>query len=182
MPQFVDHPLPASLVLPRLQAPRPRDKRLDNLQRNGRPKGAQDKITKDLKLGLIEGAVQAGFDGEGTGGLIGYCKWMAMFHPKAYATLLVKLLPYNIHANTESQPHNHLGEHPQCAVWLPPHPGADGVCAARPAFCDRSRADARRARSTNVRRRGTAGHSQPEERDKRIGAKAGGLSCRLTAR
>jgi hypothetical protein len=104
MPQFVDHPLPASLVLPRLQAPRPRDKRLDNLQRNGRPKGAQDKITKDLKLGLIEGAVQAGFDGEGTGGLIGYCKWMAMFHPKAYATLLVKLLPYNIHANTESSP------------------------------------------------------------------------------
>ena len=96
---------PASFELPRLQE-KPRDKRLANLRFGpgiGRRKGSTDKITRDLKEGIIEGAVQAGFDGEGLGGLVGYCKWLAMFHPKAYAHLLVKLLPYNLHATASGQ-------------------------------------------------------------------------------
>jgi hypothetical protein len=97
-----DIELPADFHVPCINN-RPRDKRLANLRPGvGRPKGCQDKITRDLKEGIIEGAVQAGFDGQGEGGLVGYCRWMAMFHPKAYALLLAKLLPYNVAANVSS--------------------------------------------------------------------------------
>ena len=96
MAQFVDRPLPASLELPRLQAPRPRDKRLDNLQHLGRTKGLRNKITRDLKEGIIDAAVIVGSDGCGTGGLTGFLVDLAMNHKKAYASLLVKLLPMQV--------------------------------------------------------------------------------------
>ena len=57
---FVDRPLPEAFVLPRLCEPRPRDKRWDNLRHDGRVKGLQNKITKDLKEGLLEGAILHG--------------------------------------------------------------------------------------------------------------------------
>jgi len=96
---FTDRPLPESLQLPRLCEPKPRDKRWDNLRPTPRVKGTQNRITRDLKEGLIEGAVQCGYDDEGAGGLIGYCRRLAERHPKVYASLLAKLLPYNLNAN-----------------------------------------------------------------------------------
>lgn len=103
MAQFVDRPLPEALELPRLQEPRPRDKRRDNLRNGpgfGRPRGSQGKVTKDLKEGLIEGAVLCGYNGAGEGGLVGYCRWLAERHPKVYGHLLAKLLPYNLNATS----------------------------------------------------------------------------------
>lgn len=92
--------LPATLELPRI-VDRPRPKRLDNLGRSpgGSRKGLQNKITRDLKEGLIEGAVQHGYDGNGAAGLTGYCRHIAERHPKLYCHLLAKLLPYNLNAN-----------------------------------------------------------------------------------
>jgi hypothetical protein len=103
---FVDRPLPATLELPRLTEPKPRDKRLDNLRFGpgiGRPKGTLDKIGRDLKNGIIEAAVVHGANGSGAGGLGGYLLMCATLYPKAYMQLLGKLLPMNLTANTTSQ-------------------------------------------------------------------------------
>jgi hypothetical protein len=62
-------------------------------------RGTQNKITQDLRRGIIEGAVEHGEDGKGKGGLVGYLKFCARKHPKAYLGLLGKLLPYNISAD-----------------------------------------------------------------------------------
>ena len=95
---FVDTPLPASLELVPLREPTPRERRLANLRHDGRLKGVKNKICRDLKEGLLEGAILHGFDGEGEGGLIGFCLHLAKRHPKAYCGLLGKILPYNVNA------------------------------------------------------------------------------------
>ena len=102
---YVDRPLPETLELPRLCEPRPRHRGKENLRYGpgtGRIKGHQNKITRDLKEGLLEGAILHGYDGQGEGGLTGYCHYLAERHPKAYAYLLAKLLPYNLNANVAS--------------------------------------------------------------------------------
>ena len=102
---FVDRPLPATLELPRLCEPRPRYNGKANLRNgpgHGRPKGAQDKICRDLKEGLLEGAILHGYNGLGEGGLVGYCHDLAERHPKTYGYLLGKLLPMNLNANVAS--------------------------------------------------------------------------------
>jgi hypothetical protein len=60
------------------------------------------KITKDLKEGLLEGAIRHGYDGAGLDGLVGYCQHLAERYPKTYGYLLGKLLPYNLNANVAS--------------------------------------------------------------------------------
>lgn len=61
--------------------------------------GTRNKITRDLKDGIIEGAVRHGSDGKGKGGLNGYLQMCAHKHPKQYMQLLGKLLPYQITAD-----------------------------------------------------------------------------------
>jgi hypothetical protein len=100
---FVDRPLPEDLKLPQLREPKPRDKRLDNLRVGiGRIPGTQNKICRDLKEGLLEGAIRHGYDGNGLDGLVGYCHHLAERYPKTYGYLLGKLLPYNFNANVAS--------------------------------------------------------------------------------
>ena len=103
MAQFVDHPLPASLELPRLQEPRPRHRGTENLRNGpgtGRIKGIQNRICRDLKEGLLQSAILHGYDGAGQNGLIGFCLHLAERHPKIHGGLLAKLLPYNLTAPT----------------------------------------------------------------------------------
>ena len=64
-----------------------------------RKKGTQNKITQDLRKGIVEGAAEHGEDGKGKGGLVGYLEFCARKHPKAYLGLLGKLLPYNLAAD-----------------------------------------------------------------------------------
>ena len=95
--------LPDQFELPRLRE-KPHDKRLDNLQHLGRIKGQPNKICRDLKEGLLEGAILHGCDGQGEDGLIGYCHHLAERHPKAYCGLLAKLLPFNMNTNVTGAP------------------------------------------------------------------------------
>ena len=67
----------------------------------GRPKGLQDKICRDLKQGLLQGATLHGYDGQGQDGLIGYCHHIAARHPKIFCHLLEKLLPYCANATLD---------------------------------------------------------------------------------
>ena len=90
---FIDRPLPETLVLPRI-AEKPRDRRLDNLR--PRLKGGANKITRDVKEGILEGAIAFGSDGTGAGGLTGYFTMCAAKYPKAYMHLLGKLVPMNL--------------------------------------------------------------------------------------
>jgi hypothetical protein len=62
----------------------------------GRPKGSQNKTTKLLKDAIIRAAELTGSDQEGTGGLVGYCQYLAKEEPKAFAGLMGKVLPMQV--------------------------------------------------------------------------------------
>lgn len=62
----------------------------------GRPKGSTNKTTALLKDAIIKAAEATGEDRQGKGGLIGYCTFLARKEPKAFATLLGKVLPMQV--------------------------------------------------------------------------------------
>ncbi|MEY9594432.1 hypothetical protein ABIA06_006723 [Bradyrhizobium yuanmingense] len=65
-------------------------------------KGAVAKITRDLKNGILDGAISCGSDGAGRGGLRGYLTMCARKHPKSYLNLLGRLVPHVIEGNVGS--------------------------------------------------------------------------------
>jgi hypothetical protein len=67
-----------------------------------RQKGVLNKVTRDIKNGIINGAVAHGSDGKGKGGLDGYLKMCATKYPKQYMRLLARVLPYTITAEIEA--------------------------------------------------------------------------------
>lgn len=73
----------------------------DNLTRRGvgRPKGALNRTTTLLRDAILKAAEAAGEDKEGKGGLMGYCTFLAKEEPKAFATLLGKVMPMQISAD-----------------------------------------------------------------------------------
>jgi hypothetical protein len=92
---YVDRPLPDDFEVPAIA---PRKKHLFGPDRPspGKPKGVVAKITRNLKEGIINGAAEHGFDGEGKGGLDGYLQMCATKYPKHYMLLLARLLPHVI--------------------------------------------------------------------------------------
>lgn len=64
----------------------------------GRPPGLQNHVTLDLKYAITEAAVTHGYDGQGLGGLTGYCYLLAEREPKTFALLLRALLPLTVNA------------------------------------------------------------------------------------
>lgn len=59
-------------------------------------KRGQNKLTRDLKNGIIDAAVTVGSDGKGKGGLVGYLTMLARKYPKAYSSLLARVLPLQV--------------------------------------------------------------------------------------
>lgn len=93
---FTDRPLPDDFEVPPI-APRKPGKRLFGPDNPGvKPKGAIAKITKDLKEGILQGAIAHGANGGGENGLQGYLQMCATKYPKHYMHLLGKLLPHVI--------------------------------------------------------------------------------------
>jgi hypothetical protein len=95
---YVDRPLPEGLELPKLREKgQVNEKSLANLTwRDGRIPGSINRISKDLKNGVLNGAIAYGCDGQGTGGLDGYLYMCAGKYPKAYLHLLGKLMPMQV--------------------------------------------------------------------------------------
>lgn len=62
----------------------------------GRAKGVPNKTTALLKDAIIQAAVAVGEDGKGKGELVGYCKFLAANEPKAFASLMGRVLPMQI--------------------------------------------------------------------------------------
>lgn len=69
----------------------------------GRPKGSRNKTTVLLKDAILIAAEQHGLDGEGTDGLIGYCRLLARDQPKAFAQLLSRVIPAQL-GGAQEQP------------------------------------------------------------------------------
>lgn len=59
----------------------------------GRPKGVGNKTTTTLKEAILLAAQAVGEDGKGKGGLEGYLRAVAKAEPKAYTSLLGRVLP-----------------------------------------------------------------------------------------
>lgn len=64
--------------------------------------GTINRITRDLKRGIVDAAAAYGSDGNGAGGLTGYLFHLADKHPKAFASLLGKLLPLQVNSQINS--------------------------------------------------------------------------------
>lgn len=62
----------------------------------GRPKGSSNKTTTVLKDAILLAATSVGEDGKGKNGLTGYLILLAKAQPKAFATLLGRVLPMQI--------------------------------------------------------------------------------------
>jgi hypothetical protein len=64
-----------------------------------RTAGIHNRLTRDLKRGIIDAAEAYGADGKGKDGLTGYLFHLAGKHPKAFAGLLGKILPMQVTGN-----------------------------------------------------------------------------------
>jgi hypothetical protein len=62
----------------------------------GRPAGVPNKTTALLKDAILLAAEEVGQDGKGKSGLIGYCKFLATSEPKAFASLMGRVLPTQV--------------------------------------------------------------------------------------
>lgn len=62
----------------------------------GRPKGAPNRMPRELKAAIIEAATLAG----GEGGLVGYLTEMAKREPVAFMGLLARVLPIEAKARS----------------------------------------------------------------------------------
>lgn len=71
-------------------------KRLPPSAGRGRKKGEVNKTTRVLKEAILLAAQETGQDGKGKGGLTGYCRFLAAKEPKAFATLLGRVLPLQV--------------------------------------------------------------------------------------
>jgi hypothetical protein len=88
----------------------------------GRPPGATNVLSRDIKTIIRKAAEEVGFirrvpvlDAEGNptgrtetrygeGGELGYIKWLAENHPGPYAMLYGKLIPLDVNAKIEEKP------------------------------------------------------------------------------
>ena len=62
----------------------------------GRPKGTPNKTTVALKEAILLAAESAGEDGCGSGGLTGYLRSLAVNEPRAFSSLLGRVLPLQV--------------------------------------------------------------------------------------
>lgn len=70
----------------------------ENLSRRGagRPKGSPNKTTAMLKDAILQAAESIGEDQAGKDGLAGYCAFLAKEEPRAFASLLGRILPMQV--------------------------------------------------------------------------------------
>jgi hypothetical protein len=60
----------------------------------GKPKGAQNKITREMKEAMLRGMAMAGSNGKGKDGVEGYFFHLAWRKPEIFGRLLERLLPF----------------------------------------------------------------------------------------
>jgi hypothetical protein len=76
----------------------------------GRPKGAQNKLTRELRELILEAGERLGRDGKGEGGMLGYLMYLGFEVPSSYAVLLRAVLPVQVNATITHKPVKTLAE------------------------------------------------------------------------
>ncbi|MCW5678440.1 MAG: hypothetical protein KIT65_10900 [Xanthobacteraceae bacterium] len=74
----------------------------------GRKKGVPNKTTQALKDAILLAAEQRGEDGKGKNGLTGYLKFLANDEPKAFASLLGRVLPLQVTGENDGPLNVHI--------------------------------------------------------------------------
>ena len=74
-----------------------------NKRGRGRPPGAQNYYTRQVKEAILEAANQLGEDGEGYDGLVGYMRFLGRSEPKTFAMLLRAVMPTQVDIKTVEQ-------------------------------------------------------------------------------
>jgi hypothetical protein len=97
---YVDHPLPEDFYVSVIAPPKHKVK----YDPPTKQKGAVAKLTRDVKAGILNGAIAHGADGEGLGGLDGYFFMCASKYPKHYMHLLGKLMPMQVQGDGVVRP------------------------------------------------------------------------------
>jgi len=67
----------------------------------GRVAGSVNKITVELKQGILQAAINRGRDGKGKDGLIGFLEYLSRVELKAFASLLGRLVPMHVIGNVD---------------------------------------------------------------------------------
>lgn len=67
----------------------------------GRAKGTPNKTTRNIRDAMTESAVKHGIDGEGTGGLTGFCQWLLKNDLKAWCHIFGRLVPLQVAAELD---------------------------------------------------------------------------------
>jgi len=62
----------------------------------GRPKGSQNKVTRDLKEAILEAATRVGNERDPGQGLVGYLTHLAKTNEAAFTPLIGKVLPMQV--------------------------------------------------------------------------------------
>jgi hypothetical protein len=70
----------------------------------GRPKGATNQLTRNLKEAILGGCEDCGLDGKGTGGLRGYMKRLAKEDTKTMGMLVRSMLPTEVKVEEKQVP------------------------------------------------------------------------------
>jgi hypothetical protein len=70
----------------------------------GRPKGATNQLTRNLKEAILGGCEDCGLDGKGTGGVRGYMKRLAMEDTKTMGMLVRSMLPTEVKVEEKQVP------------------------------------------------------------------------------
>lgn len=68
----------------------------------GRQKGTPNKTTALLKDAIIQAAELTGRDKRGKEGLVGYCRFLAVEEPRAFAALMGRVLPMQVEGTGEN--------------------------------------------------------------------------------
>ena len=63
-----------------------------------RQPGQANRMTRDIKQGIVDAAEMHGSDGKGKDGLTGYLFHLAKKHPKAFSSLIGKTIPLQVNA------------------------------------------------------------------------------------
>ena len=77
-----------------------------------RQKGTPNALSPEYRNAVLEAAYRVGIDGNGLGGIVGYCMWIAACYPQVYILALIRLLELE---------NSHVADTPR------PSPTVDGI-------------------------------------------------------
>jgi hypothetical protein len=66
-----------------------------------RKQGAANRISRDIKAGMVDSAIEHGRDGNGKDGLPGFCSWLLKNDLKSWCSIFGRLVPLQVHGDVQ---------------------------------------------------------------------------------